>query len=103
MSHKDIALAYKWFKSASDQNFPEAQYNLGTLIKDSKWVYGDHKDALLLFEKSSNNGFLPATHSLAEMYFTGLGVAQDVVRATDLIRLAAEKGYHPSQNTLGHL
>lgn len=53
----------------------------------------DMDKALLLFEKSTEQGFAPGQDNLGFMYETGSGVPRDAALAAEWYRKAGEQGY----------
>ena len=53
---QDYAKAVKWFRKASDQNYPEAQTNLGFMYHNGKGIKQDYAKAMEWYKKACENG-----------------------------------------------
>ena len=94
---EDFAL----WKTAADQNMPEALYLLGQC-----YVYGievaiDKDKAFACFRKAAESGWVPAVVQLGSCYQNGLGVAMDETEAFKCYRRAAEHGNALGEYCLG--
>src|SRR5690625_7781572 len=59
--------------------------------------------ALQLIQKSSELEYAPAKSSLGSMYYNGLGVRQDYIKARQLYEKAVEQGDALAQYNLGSM
>ncbi len=117
---RDDVLAYKYFEqlveSYNEDDFDRrdisavsnafvavGQYSL-TGIANSD-IKPDPERALEMFQVAATNfGDPEAQYRLARMYLEGsAGLAKNNMRAARWLALAAEKGHHGAQATLGHL
>lgn len=78
-----------------------AQYHVGCMYYYGQGVKGSDEIAFSLFEKSANQGYIPAVNNLASMYYNGRRVAEDQQEAFRLYQQAAQKGYALSLFNLG--
>ena len=60
-------------------------------------IRGDLPRAKWWLEKSAEQGFATAQHSLALMYYNGKGVEQNTQLARELLEKAVQQGYAPAQ------
>ncbi len=92
--------AFKWFKLASEQNYPAGLNALGVLYSYGFGVDKDINKAIELFKKSAEQNYAKAQCNLANLYRVGEGVIQDKKEAIRLYRLSAEQGYTNAQYVL---
>ena len=60
-------------------------------------------EAITLLKAASGAGYEKATEALAEIYYVGIGVAEDEQEALPFIMKAAKAGLSASQRVLAHL
>jgi TPR repeat protein len=85
--------ASKWYKLAADQNYPLAQYALGTMFFNGEgFLNKNYSAAAGWYKEAAANGSAKAQRALGLMYGRGQGVPQDFVRAYMWINLAATDG-----------
>lgn len=101
---------------AANNNYVEAQYELGTLYYHGWEVEKDYTKALKYFEMAEKRYFI---HDVLEidffrehmnlfsmlgvMYLKGLGVNEDHKKAFEKFQIAATNGYKPACQALGIL
>ena len=93
----------------AEQGDPHAQFQLGEQYYSKMSVgeseesgrYLDNKMALKWYRRAANQGHPQAQCHLAWMYFSGVGVPQDLEKASRLYMLAAENGFALAQNIMG--
>ena len=73
-----------------------SNYNQGFIAAES----GDYKTAVEMWEPLAKNGNAYAQFNLALMYHSGLGVAQDEMKAVSWYHKAANNGYYIAQEYL---
>jgi uncharacterized protein len=81
---------------AAQRGDPQAQYELGALLKDPA-------EAFKWFRKAAEQGQADAQHRLAQAYFWGIGVGSDKAEGIKWYRRAAEQGQVHAQLALGEL
>lgn len=74
-----------------------------TKAKTARAGESSAKEAVFWLLKAAIQGYAPAQHNLARMYFEGTGVARDPVQAHVYLSLAAEQGDEPSITALAQL
>ncbi|KAG0260867.1 ERAD-associated protein [Mortierella polycephala] len=85
----DFTRATQYFKMAADQNYPDAQVNMGLIyVQDPK----HYSKALHYFEEASKSQNFQAIYRLGEMYYYGLGVPKHCERAAGYFKYVAERG-----------
>jgi len=89
---KDYATALTKFRSAAQQGYKEAQYNLGVMYSKGQGVAQDYKEAVRWYQLAAKQGFAEAQHNLGRMYGLGQGVLQDYTRAHMWLNIAAIAG-----------
>ena len=89
---KDQVEAVKWFRKAAEQNFAEAQYNLGVCYYAGEGVAKDQVEAVKWYRKAAEQNLAEAQYNLGFCYYNGEGVAKDSVEAYKWLLLAARQG-----------
>jgi uncharacterized protein len=79
------------WRKAADEGFAKAQFRMGTLYKEGKWIEKDYAQAVKFFEKAAEQGNLRAAVELGISFELGLGVEQSNEEAFKLYLQAAEK------------
>lgn len=85
---KNLQEARKLWESAADQQDPFAHYWLGLINRIEK----NYTEAFVRFERAAELGHLPAYKRIADMYSSGLGVPQDIVKSVETLYSAVERG-----------
>ena len=88
---KDQTEAVRWYQLAADQDFPQAQFNLGYAYDVGQGVPQDHAHAFTWYRLAAEQGVVGALYNLGLMYDTGKGVPQDDVQAYLWFTLASER------------
>jgi len=106
---KNKAIAFEWYKKSADQGNTKGQANLGW------WLYteaGDAEKALVLLQKSADQGEVLAQSLLGEIYSRNERVVnnamikntyKDISKAIAWHLKAAEQGYPFSMRALGYI
>jgi TPR repeat protein len=97
---KDLNKAIDWYLKSANQGNVEAQYNLGCIYFNGKYVPEDDAKALKWFRKAAEQGHASAEYNLGSMYANGKGVEKDSVEAAKWCRKAAEQGNVYAQKVL---
>lgn len=94
-----------WYRKAAEQNYSDAQNNLGTLCYIGRGVGGGHRyeQALMWFHKAADQGNAAAANNIGLMYEQGTGVKHDYAQAMLWYRKAADQGYAIAQYNLAIL
>ena len=100
---KDDIEAVKWFRKAAEQNFADAQYDLGICYFTGNSVTKDTKEAVKLFGKAAEQDLTDAQFALGVCNAKGEGVAKDNVEAYKWLSLAAIKGSEKAKQFLAGL
>jgi len=104
---EDGQRAEQLIRQAAAHDHPDALYTLGEF-----WLTGqlgqqsctrDHAQAFEYFMKAAQQDQLEALNRLVQMYYEGLGVAQDLDEAGYYAHKAALAGYPSAQFKLAHL
>lgn len=95
------AEAVKWYRKAAEQNFAEAQCNLGGSYGLGRGVAQDYVEAVKWSRKAAEQNYAPAQYDLGCCYARGYGVAKDAVEAVKWYRKAAEQNDPSAQVALG--
>ena len=75
----------------SNQETPEAQYNLAMKYALGQGVPQDYEEAARMFRAAATQGMAAAQYNFAQMYASGQGVSQDDEEAARWYRAAAEQ------------
>jgi TPR repeat protein len=98
---RDIVEAVKWYRKAADQDFPEAQYDLGSCYSKGEGVPKDKVEAVRWYGKAAGQNLAKAQYNLGVCYRDGEGVAKDETEALGWFRRAAEQNLAVAQYNLG--
>jgi hypothetical protein len=86
---------------ATEQGYPDAQFNLGMLYHLGNGVDHNEQEAVYWYHLAAQWGCSQAQANLSEHYRTGIGVDQDEAVAARWCRFAAEQGVVDAQLNLG--
>ena len=101
---KDEVEAVKWYRKAAEQNYAEAQYNLGVCYAHGEGVAKDEVEAVKWFRKAAEQNVRQRLNTIwASATHKGHGVAKDEVEAVKWYRKAAEQNDAEAQYNLGLL
>ncbi len=92
----DTAFKYFWW-SANNTGDRESQFNAGVMRMKSE----RYEEAILWFEKSSDQNYVQASTVLGYSYSEGLGVERDREKAIHYYKKAVEEGSGMAANNLG--
>ena len=98
---KNQVEAVKWFRKAAEQNYPDAQYELGCAYYNGAGVEKDIEEAIKWIRKAAEQNDADAQFSLGDSYGNGKGVTKDDIEAAKWYRKAAEQDQTDAQNNLG--
>ena len=73
--------AVKWYRKAAEQNYAEAQFNLGYCYEDGLGVQKDEVEAVKWYHKAAELNLALAQLNLGSCYTHGQGVQKDEVEA----------------------
>ena len=93
--------AVEYYQKAAEQDYPQAQNNLGLLYEHGKGVEQSYKKAIELYQKAADQGFAQAHSNLGLLYEHGNGVEQNYQKAVEHCQKAADQGWAPAQWKLG--
>ena len=97
-------LSIELLKVAASQHEPSSQFALAKrLMENCSDECPQIMEAIALLEAASGAGYNKATEALAEIYYVGIGVAEDERKALPFIMKAAKAGLSASQRVLAHL
>lgn len=87
-------------RKAAERGDPDAQFNLGVLYDNGRFVPRDYAEAVKWYRKASDKGVVAAQFNLALMYREGHGVDRNDSEAVKWYRKAAENGSAAAQFNL---
>ena len=93
--------AVKWWKLASDEGEPYAQYKYAKAILTGNGDSKDIQQAVSLLQYAAENNVIDAVQMLGSMYFNGVGVTKDTSKGLKLLEQAANNGNVTAQSLLG--
>ena len=106
----DVEEAFRWYETAAQRQFPEADNNLGALLYTGAGgcsggaVRADPTAAAALFERARQRGNAAACNNLALLYEEGRGdTEQDLERAQVLYEEAAAGGIVAAYASAGNV
>jgi TPR repeat protein len=100
---QDYNEALKWYRLAADQDYPEAENNLGTMYESGRGIPQDDAVAVRWFRLAALHKNAKAETNLGLMYANGKGVTQDFAEARKWLQSAADHGEVKAQSNLGAL
>src|SRR2546427_676531 len=89
---KDEVEAVKWYRKAAEQNYAEAQCDLGVCYERGEGVEQDYAEAVKWFRKAAEPNDDDAQYNLGVCYAKGQGIAKDYVEGYKWLLLAAAQG-----------
>ncbi len=98
---QDYLTASEMFTALMQQNYPEAFTNYGLMLEEELIDGATPEQAAQVYQKGVDLGSIHSAHNLANMYREGRGVPEDMAKARELYRLAAQGGLPLAQNNLG--
>lgn len=100
----DLEQAVEWMKIAADDNGNQnAQYRLGKIYLQGKYVTQDVKKAEAYFKMAAEQENEYAAYQLGKLYLSEEFLPKDVEKGIRWMETAAEKGNQYAQYTLGKL
>ena len=101
---KDVPGAVKYYRSAANSGYAEAENLLGILCATgTDGVTQDDKEAVSWYQKAADQGFAKAQKNLGDMYFFGRGVDRDYKQAITWYTKAADQQFADAQFRLGYM
>ena len=90
----------KWYRKAAEQNYAEAQNNLGVCYEQGDGVAKDQVEGVKWFRKAAEQNDAATRLHLGISYVKGEGVAEDLVEAYKWVLLAARQGDEDAKGLL---
>jgi TPR repeat protein len=90
------------YREAADKGLPEAMFVFGAFCQEEQ-CQGEKKEDIQYLTAAAKKGYAPAQYLLGRSYLIGKGVDIDVVKAFELMKLAADQGVLSAQIHLGQL
>lgn len=100
---KDYELAMKWWHTAANNGYAEAQCNLGFMYVKGYGVNQDYKEAMKWYRKAAEQRQAEAQYNIGVMYEYGESVTKDFNEARKWYQLAADQGNELAQQALPSL
>ncbi len=101
---KDIPGAVKYYRSAANNGYAEAENLLGILYTTgSDGIAQDDKEAVSWYQKAADQGLAKAQKNLGDMYFYGRGVDRDYKQAITWYTKASDQSFAEAQYRLGYM
>lgn len=88
----DTAKAIELYSMAAEQEYANAQVNLGIAYAEGIGVPPDDAEAIRWYQKAADQGYAPALLNLGWHYDNGQGVDEDTQKALEYYQKAAERG-----------
>lgn len=85
--------AFKYFKLAADQDYPDALWHVGDLYRKGNGVERDIYSSFKYFKLSADGGNEVAQYDVGVCYIRGFGVARNVELAYHYFILSAQQNY----------
>ena len=93
-------LVDKFHKLAKEGN-ADAQATLSSIYRWGDKLEQDHKKAFKWAKKAARHEHIHGQYLLGNYFYRGIGVKKSLKKASKYFRLTAEKGYSPSQYSIG--
>jgi S1-C subfamily serine protease len=100
---KNYVEAVKWYQKAAQQNYTEAQYDLGNCYLNGQGVPKNYREAVTWYRKAAEQNHSMAQHNLALCFLNGQGVPKDYVEAYKWLLLASAQSAEHSTKTIPQL
>jgi TPR repeat protein len=97
---QDDALALKWLRLAADENYSDAENELGILYSSGRAVEKNKTEALRLYKKAAKHGSSSGMFNLGACYYNGEGVNTDDALAFAWFTVAKESGSAPAADAV---
>ncbi|WP_372742400.1 hypothetical protein [Neptunomonas sp.] len=94
-SQRNVSAGLAWLNRAANNGSHDAELALGILLVDT-----DAARSAVLFKRAADGGNLYANHRLAELYYYGIGVAQNYRKAQELSESGVAAGFEKSKELL---
>ncbi|MDP0498891.1 MAG: tetratricopeptide repeat protein [Verrucomicrobiota bacterium JB022] len=94
--------AFDWFVRAADQDFGDAQYNLGVMYQMGDGVEQNAKTAVYWYQRAAEQDQANALNNLGYAYSAGFGVEKDEAKAVEYYEKAAKLGHSTSLFNLAY-
>ena len=89
---EDKNVAVQWYHKAADQDYPDAEFNLGRCLHEGIGVKLDKAEALKWTEKAAKQGIVEAQMMVGINYWLGIDVKMDEAKGVKWFQKAAEQG-----------
>ncbi len=96
---KDLKEAEKWYLKSAEKGNPMGQYKCGEFC----YRRGDEANMLMWQTKAAKQNYAPAQYNLGISYAYGKGVTEDMEKAREWIKKAAEQGEPNAIEWLDHM
>ena len=93
----DYTKAFNLYKKAAEQEYAEAQNQLGVMYSSGQGVPQDKTEAVKWFRKAAEQGHVKGQSNLRAMYLNGAGVNQDYAKAIQWLTKVADRGNADAQ------
>lgn len=98
---QDLYEAKRWFAAAADKGHADAQYRLGNCYARGQGVTErNYNIAIRYYKMAANQGNADALFALGNCYAKGQGVTQDMGKANDYYKRAAELGHQGAKRKI---
>ena len=97
----DIKNVIHNFSLADEQNDPEAQFNLGTIYYEGRYINRDIKKAIHYLSLAAEQNHPKAQFNLGAIYYEGRYINRNINKAIHYLSLAAEQNETEAQYNLG--
>lgn len=92
--------ALEYYQCAADEKYAPALYKMGSIYEAGA---NDVERAFTYYRQSATQKYLPALNALGWMYRNGIGTSQDLEKAEDCYKEAAEAGYPAAIYNYAHM
>lgn len=100
---KNYARAVEYIRSAADQGYVPAYYELGLRYAYGEGIEKDDIQAAIFLKNAADEGFAAAEYSLGVCHLNGKGVELDIDQAMSLLTRAAKKSFPAAMRSLAQI
>ena len=98
---QDFVEAVTWWRTAAEQGYAPAQYELGLMYADGEGVPQNYTEAAKWYRMAAEQGFVSAQLNLGLLHANGAGVPPNAIAAYVWFSIAGDNGNETAQTYRG--